>query len=53
MDWTNQKILVTGGTGSFWKKFIQGLLDEYKPEKNRRELTQCKSDFWGSLMGSK
>ena len=44
MDWKNQKILVTGGTGSFGKKFIQVLLDEYCPEKlivySRDELKQ-------------
>jgi UDP-N-acetylglucosamine 4,6-dehydratase len=44
MDWKNQKILVTGGTGSFGKKFIRVLLDEYFPEKlivySRDELKQ-------------
>jgi len=44
MDWKNQKILVTGGTGSFGKKFIRVLLDEYSPEKlivySRDELKQ-------------
>ena len=44
MDWKNQKILVTGGTGSFGKKFIRLLLDEYSPEKlivySRDELKQ-------------
>ena len=44
MDWKNQKILVTGGTGSFGKKFIRVLLDEYCPEKvivySRDELKQ-------------
>jgi UDP-N-acetylglucosamine 4,6-dehydratase len=44
MDWKNQKILVTGGTGSFGKKFIRVLLDEYHPEKlivySRDELKQ-------------
>ena len=44
MDWKNQKILVTGGTGSFGKKFIRVLMDEYQPEKlivySRDELKQ-------------
>ncbi len=37
-------ILITGGTGSFGKKFIQALLKEYKPAKviiySRDELKQ-------------
>ncbi len=44
MDWKNQTILVTGGTGSFGKKFIEILLDEYQPAKliiySRDELKQ-------------
>ncbi|OUR83162.1 UDP-N-acetylglucosamine 4,6-dehydratase (inverting) [Cycloclasticus sp. 46_120_T64] len=39
-----QSILITGGTGSFGKKFIQVLLQEYKPKKiiifSRDELKQ-------------
>jgi UDP-N-acetylglucosamine 4,6-dehydratase len=38
------KILVTGGTGSFGKKFIKTILEKYKPEKvivySRDELKQ-------------
>jgi UDP-N-acetylglucosamine 4,6-dehydratase len=33
MDWKNKVILVTGGTGSFGKKFIEVMLNEYHPEK--------------------
>ncbi len=33
MDWTNKVILVTGGTGSFGKKFIEIVLKEYTPAK--------------------
>jgi len=33
MDWKNKVILVTGGTGSFGKKFIRIMLDEYHPAK--------------------
>ena len=37
-------ILITGGTGSFGKKFIQIVLNEYKPKKliifSRDELKQ-------------
>ena len=41
---TNQTILITGGTGSFGKKFIEKLLYKYKPKKiivySRDELKQ-------------
>jgi UDP-N-acetylglucosamine 4,6-dehydratase len=44
MNWTEQVILVTGGTGSFGKKFIQMILAEYHPAKlivfSRDELKQ-------------
>ena len=44
MDWKNKIILVTGGTGSFGKKFIEVMLKEYHPEKiivfSRDELKQ-------------
>lgn len=44
MDWTNQVILVTGGTGSFGKKFVEVMLNEYHPSKlivfSRDELKQ-------------
>lgn len=44
MDWNNKVVLVTGGTGSFGKKFIKILLSEYHPEKvivySRDELKQ-------------
>lgn len=44
MDWSNQVILVTGGTGSFGKKFVEILLKEYHPAKlivfSRDELKQ-------------
>jgi len=44
MDWNNQVILITGGTGSFGKKFIEILLNEYQPKKiivfSRDELKQ-------------
>ncbi len=33
MDWKNKVILVTGGTGSFGKKFIEIMLREYTPAK--------------------
>ena len=40
----NKTILVTGGTGSFGKKFIETILSDYKPEKvivySRDELKQ-------------
>ena len=44
MDWTNKVVLVTGGTGSFGKKFIDIMLKEYHPAKvivfSRDELKQ-------------
>jgi UDP-N-acetylglucosamine 4,6-dehydratase/5-epimerase len=44
MNWTEQVILVTGGTGSFGKKFIEMMLAEYHPGKlivfSRDELKQ-------------
>ncbi len=44
IDWSNQVVLVTGGTGSFGKKFIQVMLKEYHPRKiivfSRDELKQ-------------
>ncbi|MDO9546769.1 MAG: UDP-N-acetylglucosamine 4,6-dehydratase (inverting) [Pelolinea sp.] len=33
MNWKNKVILVTGGTGSFGKKFIEIMLQEYTPAK--------------------
>ena len=44
MDWKNQVVLVTGGTGSFGKKFIETMLRDYHPRKiivfSRDELKQ-------------
>jgi UDP-N-acetylglucosamine 4,6-dehydratase len=44
MDWKNLNILVTGGTGSFGKKFTEIMLREYHPKKliifSRDELKQ-------------
>jgi UDP-N-acetylglucosamine 4,6-dehydratase len=44
MDWKNQVVLVTGGTGSFGKKFIAKMLQDYYPQKiivySRDELKQ-------------
>jgi UDP-N-acetylglucosamine 4,6-dehydratase len=44
MDWTNKKVLVTGGTGSFGKKFVDVMLKEYHPARviiySRDELKQ-------------
>jgi UDP-N-acetylglucosamine 4,6-dehydratase len=44
MNWTDKVILVTGGTGSFGKKFIEIMLNEYHPAKlivySRDELKQ-------------
>ena len=44
MNWSEQVILVTGGTGSFGKKFIKILQEEKQPKKiivfSRDELKQ-------------
>ena len=44
MDWKNQVVLITGGTGSFGKKFTKTLLEEKQPKKiiifSRDELKQ-------------
>jgi UDP-N-acetylglucosamine 4,6-dehydratase len=44
MDWSKKVVLVTGGSGSFGKKFIRIMLDEYHPAKiivfSRDELKQ-------------
>jgi UDP-N-acetylglucosamine 4,6-dehydratase len=44
MDWKNNVVLVTGGTGSFGKKFTKILLEEKQPKKiiifSRDELKQ-------------
>jgi UDP-N-acetylglucosamine 4,6-dehydratase len=49
----DKKILITGGTGSFGKKFVQIVLDNYKPEKliifSRDELKQFEMEQrWSS-----
>lgn len=44
MDWSDKVVLVTGGTGSFGKKFIRVMLEEYNPAQlivfSRDELKQ-------------
>ncbi len=44
MNWNDKVVLVTGGTGSFGKKFIEVMLREYQPAKiiiySRDELKQ-------------
>ena len=44
MDWKDQVVLVTGGTGSFGQRFVELILKEYKPAKvivfSRDELKQ-------------
>ena len=44
MNWQEQVILVTGGTGSFGKKFVEVMLREYHPPQliifSRDELKQ-------------
>ena len=44
MKWNEQVIVLTGGTGSFGKKFIEIMLKEYKPKTirifSRDELKQ-------------
>ena len=33
MNWKDKSILITGGTGSFGRKFVQIMLEFYKPKK--------------------
>ena len=44
MNWAEQVVLVTGGTGSFGRKFVEIMLNEYRPQKliifSRDELKQ-------------
>jgi UDP-N-acetylglucosamine 4,6-dehydratase/5-epimerase len=44
IDWAEQVVLVTGGTGSFGKKFVEIMLREYRPKRlvifSRDELKQ-------------
>src|SRR5712692_8902664 len=44
MNWAEQVVLVTGGTGSFGRKFVEVMLNEYRPHKliifSRDELKQ-------------
>jgi UDP-N-acetylglucosamine 4,6-dehydratase/5-epimerase len=44
MNWSEQVVLVTGGTGSFGRKFMELMLSEYHPQKliifSRDELKQ-------------
>ncbi len=44
MDWKTQVVLITGGTGSFGKKFTEIMLKDYQPKKliifSRDELKQ-------------
>ena len=44
MDWNNQVVLITGGTGSFGKKFAEIMLKDFNPKKiiifSRDELKQ-------------
>ena len=44
MDWTEQVVLITGGTGSFGKRFTEIMLKDYHPKKliifSRDELKQ-------------
>jgi len=44
MNWSEQVVLVTGGTGSFGKKFVEVMLKEYRPKRlvifSRDELKQ-------------
>jgi UDP-N-acetylglucosamine 4,6-dehydratase len=51
MNWKDQIILVTGGTGSFGKKFVDIMLKEYHPAKliiySRDELKQHEMQVGG------
>ena len=56
MNLDNKTILVTGGTGSFGKKFIEIVLNNYKPKKlivySRDELKQFEmQQIWPDTEG--
>jgi UDP-N-acetylglucosamine 4,6-dehydratase len=44
-DWTTKSVLVTGGTGSFGRKFVEVMLGDYRPRRlivfSRDELKQA------------
>jgi UDP-N-acetylglucosamine 4,6-dehydratase len=44
IDWQNTSVLITGGTGSFGKKFVQVMLETYRPRRlavlSRDEIKQ-------------
>src|SRR4030067_1501057 len=44
MDWTEKVVLITGGTGSFGRKFVEVMLADFKPSTlivfSRDELKQ-------------
>ena len=44
MNWSEEAVLVTGGTGSFGQKFVEIMLREYRPERlvifSRDEMKQ-------------
>lgn len=44
MDWSDKNVLVTGGTGSFGRKFVEVMMKEYQPARlivySRDELKQ-------------
>ncbi|MCK6563108.1 UDP-N-acetylglucosamine 4,6-dehydratase (inverting), partial [bacterium] len=33
MNWSDKNVLLTGGTGSFGKKFVEIALQKYRPKK--------------------
>ena len=51
MNWKDQIILITGGTGSFCKAFVEIMLSKYQPEKliiySRDELKQHEMQLGG------
>lgn len=51
MNWQNMVVLITGGTGSFGKKFVEIMLRDYKPKKliiySRDELKQHEMQMAG------
>jgi len=57
MDWNSKTILITGGTGSFGKKFTEIMLKEYHPKKliifSRDELKQheMRTSYTGKGLG--
>ena len=57
VNWSQESILVTGGTGSFGKKFVEIMLRDYRPQRlvvfSRDELKQQNDKLQAQLKAPK